>query len=152
MAGSVNKALLIGHLGADPEIRATQSGGKVATFSLATTERWRDKTSGDRREATEWHRIVVFNENIVKVAEQYLKKGSAVCVEGQIKTRKYTDRAGVERYTTEIVLQNFRGELTLLDRAERAPAADSPEDYGRTSTAGASASTARADLDDEIPF
>jgi single-strand DNA-binding protein len=154
MAGSLNKVLLIGHLGADPEIRATTAGKKVATFSVATSERWRDKASGERREKTEWHRVVVFNENIVGVVEKYLKKGSAVYLEGQLGTRKWTDQAGTERYTTEIVLSAFRAELVLLDRAERTPGAESADDYGRTTDKGAApaAGGAKSDVDDEIPF
>ena len=117
MAGSVNKVILIGNLGADPEIRRTQDGRPIANLRVATSETWRDKASGERRERTEWHRVVIFNENLCRVAEQYLKKGSKVYLEGQLQTRKWTDQQGVERYTTEVVLQNFRGELTLLDRA-----------------------------------
>ena len=114
MAGSVNKVILVGNLGRDPEVRTMNNGGKVVQMSLATTERWRDRESGDRRERTEWHRVVIFNENLGRVAEQYLRKGSSVYVEGQLQTRKWTDRDGAERYTTEVVLQRFRGELTML--------------------------------------
>ena len=114
MAGSVNKVILIGNLGADPEIRRTQDGRPIANLRVATSETWRDKASGERREKTEWHRVVIFNENLCRVAEQYLKKGSKVYLEGQLQTRKWTDQQGVERYTTEVVLQNFRGDLTLL--------------------------------------
>ena len=115
MAGSVNKVILIGNLGRDPEIRATQDGTKVANLSIATSESWRDKSSGERREKTEWHRVVIFNERLVDVAERFLKKGSKIYLEGQLQTRKWTDQSGVEKYTTEIVLQRFRGELTMLD-------------------------------------
>src|SRR6478752_3802086 len=114
MAGSVNKVILIGNLGKDPEIRTLNSGDRVANLRLATSESWRDKSTGERKEKTEWHQVVIFNENIVKVAEQYLKKGSTVYVEGQLSTRKWTDAQGVEKYSTEIVLQRFRGELTML--------------------------------------
>jgi single-strand DNA-binding protein len=115
MAGSVNKVILIGNLGRDPEIRAMQNGGRVCNLALATSETWRDKQSGERREKTEWHRIVVFNENLVNVCERFLKKGSKLYIEGQLETRKYTDQSGVEKYTTEVVLRPFRSELTMLD-------------------------------------
>jgi single-strand DNA-binding protein len=115
MAGSVNKVILIGNLGADPEVRRMNSGDAVVNLRLATTENWRDKQSGERKEKTEWHRVVIFNENLAKIAEQYLKKGSKVYVEGQLQTRKYQDKDGVEKYQTEIVLQRYRGELTLMD-------------------------------------
>src|SRR6201991_3692775 len=115
MAGSVNKVILVGNLGRDPEVRRMASGEPVVNLSLATSESWRDKQSGERKEKTEWHRVVIFNENLAKVAEQYLKKGSKVYIEGQLQTRKYTDKDGSEKYSTEIVLQKFRGELTMLD-------------------------------------
>ncbi|MEN0652426.1 MULTISPECIES: single-stranded DNA-binding protein [Hyphobacterium] len=115
MAGSVNKVILVGNLGKDPEVRAMNSGDKVASFSIATSETWRDKNSGERREKTEWHNVVIFDQNIVKVAENYLKKGSKVYVEGQLQTRKWQDRDGNDRYTTEVVLQRFRSELHMLD-------------------------------------
>lgn len=115
MAGSVNKVILIGNLGADPEVRRMPSGDAVVNLRLATTESWRDKQSGERKDKTEWHRVVIFNENLAKIAEQYLKKGSKVYVEGQLQTRKYQDKDGVEKYNTEIVLQRYRGELTLMD-------------------------------------
>jgi len=114
MAGSVNKVTLIGNLGRDPEIRTTQDGTKVANLSVATSENWRDKTSGERREKTEWHRVVVFNDRIVDVIEKYLKKGATIYIEGALQTRKWTDQSGTEKYTTEIVLQKYRGELTML--------------------------------------
>lgn len=115
MAGSVNKVILVGNLGRDPEVRRLNNGEQVCNLRLATTETWRDKASGERKERTEWHQVVIFNENLVRVAEQYLKKGSKVYVEGQLQTRKWTDQAGVEKYTTEVVLQRFRGEMVLLD-------------------------------------
>ena len=115
MAGSVNKVILIGNLGRDPEVRSLQNGGEVANLSVATSESWRDKESGERREKTEWHRVVIFNENLLKVAKQYLKKGSKVYLEGQLQTRKWTDQSGQERYSTEVVLARYRGELTMLD-------------------------------------
>jgi single-strand DNA-binding protein len=164
MAGSVNKVILIGNLGADPEIRSLNSGGIVASFRVATSESWRDKNSGERKEKTEWHQVVVFNENLAKIAEQYLKKGMKVYVEGKMQTRKWQDQSGADRYTTEVVLQQFRGELQMLEKSgNRPPAADSPDDYG-TQRSGddyqrqveqrereMSRGTSR-DLDDEIPF
>lgn len=161
MAGSVNKVILIGHLGRDPEIRRTSAGDPVASFRIATSETWRDKASGERRERTEWHSIVIFNDGLAKVAEQYLKKGSKVYLEGQLQTRKYTDQAGVEKYTTEVVLRRFRGDIALLDKAEREP--PSPDSYGATRTksddygaaksgAPAAPPAGRAALDDDIPF
>ena len=115
MAGSVNKVILVGNLGRDPEIRRMNNGDPVVNLSVATSESWRDKSSGERREKTEWHRVVIFNDNLAKVAENYLKKGSKVYVEGQLQTRKWTDQNGQEKYSTEVVLQRFRGELTMLD-------------------------------------
>ena len=115
MAGSVNKVILVGNLGRDPDIRSMQDGNKVVNLSVATSESWRDRNSGERKEKTEWHRVVIFNENLAKVAERYLRKGSKIYVEGQLQTRKWTDQSGVEKYSTEIVLQRFRGELQMLD-------------------------------------
>jgi len=115
MAGSVNKVILVGNLGRDPEIRSTQDGTKIANLSLATSENWRDRNTGERRERTEWHRVVIFNDRLVDVVEKYLRKGSKIYIEGQLQTRKWTDQQGVEKYTTEVVLQRFRGELTMLD-------------------------------------
>jgi single-strand DNA-binding protein len=149
MAGSVNKVILVGNLGRDPEVRRLTSGDPVVNLSIATSESWRDKASGERKERTEWHRVVIFNENLAKVAEQYLRKGSKVYIEGAIQTRKYTDKDGAEKYSTEIVLQKYRGELTMLDgrgdsdRSER-PAMAGASEGGR--------SFERAELDDEIPF
>ena len=143
MAGSVNKVILIGNLGRDPEVRHTQAGDPIVHLNVATSESWKDRESGERRERTEWHRVVIFNENLGRIAEQYLKKGSKVYLEGQLQTRKWTDQSGVDKWTTEVVLQRYRGELTMLDGrrdAERAPESES---------AGAGAG---ADLDDEIPF
>src|SRR5579872_2527175 len=115
MAGSVNKVILVGNLGRDPEIRSTQDGNRIANLNLATSENWRDRVSGERKERTEWHRVVIFNERLVEIAEKYLRKGSKIYVEGALQTRKWTDNSGQERYTTEVVLQRFRGELTMLD-------------------------------------
>jgi single-strand DNA-binding protein len=162
MAGSVNKVILIGNLGRDPEIRSLGSGDRVASFSIATSENWRDRTSGERREKTEWHRISIFNDNLVKIAEQYLRKGSKVYVEGALQTRTYTDASGAEKQTTEIVLQKFRGELTMLDGRRDGDfgggggGAREPEMGGYASAPRAAPSGPResfpADLDDEIPF
>jgi single-strand DNA-binding protein len=115
MAGSVNKVILVGNLGKDPEIRRTQDGRAIANLSVATSESWRDKATGERKEKTEWHRVVIFNEGLAKVAEQYLKKGAKVYVEGQLQTRKWTDQSGAEKYTTEVVLQGFNSNLTMLE-------------------------------------
>src|SRR6202011_5169539 len=126
MAGSVNKVILVGNLGRDPEIRSTQDGMRIANLALATSETWRDKMSGERKERTEWHRVVIFNERLPLGAEKYLKKGSKVYVEGPLQSRKWTDNSGQERYTTEVVLQRFRGELTMLDGAGGARGAGGP--------------------------
>lgn len=115
MAGSINKVILVGNLGRDPEIRATQDGREIATLNIATSESWKDRNSGERKEKTEWHRVVIFNENLVRIAKEYLRKGSKVYLEGQLQTRKWTDKDGIEKYSTEVVLQNFNGNLTLLD-------------------------------------
>jgi single-strand DNA-binding protein len=172
MAGSVNKVILIGNLGADPEIRRTQDGRPVANLRLATSESWKDKTTGERKEKTEWHRVVIFNENLCRIAEQYLKKGSKVFIEGALQTRKWQDQSGQDRYSTEVVLQGFRGELTLLDRAGAAGAGsgggggdfgadDTGGDFGSpgpsrkvaaAAGAGARGGGGRGEMDDEIPF
>ena len=147
MAGSVNKVILVGNLGREPEARAMQSGDKVVNLSVATSENWRDRQSGERREKTEWHRVVIFVQNLADVAEKYLHKGSKVYLEGQLQTRKWTDQSGQEKYSTEVVLQKFRGSLTMLD--SRSDGAGS--DYGSTSSAD-DPSPGGADLDDDIPF
>jgi single-strand DNA-binding protein len=130
MSGSVNKVILVGNVGKDPEVRRMTSGDPVVTLSLATSETWKDKSSGERKEKTEWHRVVIFNSNLAKVAESYVKKGSKIYVEGQLQTRKWTDKDGAEKFSTEVVLQNFRGELTLLDGKREAaePASREMED------------------------
>ncbi len=152
MAGSVNKVILVGNLGRDPEIRSMQDGGRVANLSLATSESWRDKNSGERRERTEWHRVVIFNDRLVDVAEKYLRKGSKIYIEGQLQTRKWTDQQGQERYSTEVVLQRFRGELTMLDsRAGGREEGDYGAERGGAAPAGGPP-PAGADLDDDIPF
>ncbi|MEM0898453.1 MAG: single-stranded DNA-binding protein [Pseudomonadota bacterium] len=173
MAGSVNKVILVGNLGADPDVRRLNSGDPVVNLSIATSEQWRDKASGDRRERTEWHRVVVFNDQLAKVAENYLKKGSKVYIEGQLQTRKWSDQNGQERYTTEIVIQRFRGELQMLDsRGEgdrggyQAMGDQGRQSVGQTaggmnsggmSSGGMGSSNSPSsnfsrDLDDEIPF
>ncbi|MCA0275836.1 MAG: single-stranded DNA-binding protein [Proteobacteria bacterium] len=167
MSGSVNKVILVGNLGADPEIRRLNSGDPVVNLRIATSESWRDKNTGERQEKTTWHQVVIFNENIAKVAEQYFKKGMKVYVEGQLQTRKWQDSHGVDHYTTEVVLQKFRGEVQMLtSTGNRAPGPNGPDDYGTQSGGGdrgsgggygqqsggnGGGSTGR-DLDDEIPF
>jgi len=155
MAGSVNKVILVGNLGRDPEVRRMTSGEPIVNLSVATSESWRDKASGERKEKTEWHRVVIFNENLAKVAEQYLKKGSKVYLEGQLTTRKWTDKDGQEKYSTEVVLNRFRGELVLLDaRGEGGSSFAGGGGSARVSQGGsdAPASFDRSELDDEIPF
>ena len=176
MAGSVNKAILIGNLGRDPEIRSTQDGTKIANFSVATSENWRDRSTGERRERTEWHRVVIFDEKLTEIAEKYLRKGSKVYVEGQIQTRKWQDQSGQEKYTTEVVLNRFRGTLTMLDSRRDS---EGGGDYGASSGGsgggggggapsggsggggggsgggsggGGGPAPGGGDLDDEIPF
>ncbi len=150
MAGSVNKVILVGNLGKDPEVRRMQSGDPVVNLSLATSETWRDKASGERKEKTEWHRVVIFNKNLAEVAEKYLRKGAKVYVEGSLQTRKWTDKDGAEKYSTEIVLQNFRGELTMLDtKGEGGGSGGGRERMGASE---APASFQREEMDDEIPF
>lgn len=143
MAGSINRVILIGSLGADPEIKTTQAGGKIANLNVATSERWRDKNSGEKQEKTEWHRVVIFNSGLAEVAEKYLHKGSKVYIDGALRTRKYTDTAGVEKRITEIVLTQFKGELTLLDgnKTERTETKQVEETHDTEESP-----------DDEIPF
>ena len=169
MAGSVNKVILVGNLGRDPEVRSFQNGGKVCNLRIATSESWRDRNTGERKERTEWHSVAIFNENLAKIAEQYLKKGSKVYVEGALETRKWQDPSGQDRYTTEVVLRQFRGELTLLDGRDGGGGSGGGQgggyDEGQAGGYGGSyggggygdrsgpaASPARADMDDEIPF
>ncbi len=165
MAGSVNKVILVGNLGRDPEIRFTQSGQKLANMSVATSDQWRDKQSGERREKTEWHRVVVFDERLADICEKYLKKGSKVYLEGSLQTRKWTGNDGQERYTTEVVLQRFSGVLTMLDSAggggggggygggsDEPPSWDGPDSGGSSSGGGGGGRGPGGDLDDEIPF
>ncbi len=171
MAGSVNKVILVGNLGADPEIRRTQDGRPIVNLRVATTDTWRDKGTGERKERTEWHRVVIFSEGLAKVAEQYLKKGSRVYLEGQLQTRKWQDQGGQDRYSTEVVLQNFNSQMVLLDRAGGGGGGggypdDNGSDFGTSSgsssTSGGRSAPARQpamagagrrdDMDDEIPF
>lgn len=157
MAGSYNKATIVGNLGSDPDVRSTGDGRPVVNLSVATGERWKDKQTGEMREHTDWHRIVIFNEGLCGIAEKYLRKGSKVLIEGAIKTRKWTDQAGVEKYITEIVLGPFNATLVLLDKAERAPGPETA-DYGQASaprgerTADAKSPARRDEMDDEILF
>lgn len=179
MAGSVNKVIIVGNLGRDPEVRSFQNGGKVVNLRIATSETWRDKSSGERKERTEWHSVAIFNENLAKVAEQYLKKGSKVYVEGQLETRKWQDQSGQDRYTTEVVIRPYRGELTLLDGRDGGGGGGGAGggDYGgggyddyqgggasggggggyqgggaRSGGGGGAPAGGRSDMDDEIPF
>jgi single-strand DNA-binding protein len=153
MSGSVNKAILVGHLGKDPEARRTQDGKPVVNLSLATSESWRDKNTGERKEKTEWHRVTIWNEGLCKVAEQYLKKGAKVYIEGQIQTRKWTDKDGNEKYSTEIVLQGFNATLTMLDSAKSGEHREEDEpEKTYASEREAPARKTPQELDDEIPF
>ncbi|MBA4351725.1 MAG: single-stranded DNA-binding protein [Rhodobacter sp.] len=178
MAGSVNKVIIVGNLGRDPEVRSFQNGGKVVNLRIATSETWRDKSSGERKERTEWHSVAIFNENLAKVAEQYLKKGSKVYIEGQLETRKWQDQSGQDRYTTEVVLRQYRGELTILDGRDGGGSGGGGAgggDYGgyddyqgggasggggggyqgggaRSGGGGGAPAGGRSDMDDEIPF
>lgn len=175
MAGSVNKAIIVGNLGKDPEVRSTQAGSKIVNLTVATSDAWKDKASGERKERTEWHRVVIFSERLADVAERFLRKGSKVYLEGSLQTRKWTDQSGQEKYTTEVVLDRFRGELTMLDPKGSGGSAERDQDAGwdaapapnggriPTSSGGVKARNAqpmawelegvgKADLDDEIPF
>ena len=165
MAGSVNKVILIGNLGADPEIKRTQDGRPIANLRIATSETWRDKNSGERKEKTEWHRVVIFSEGLCKIAEQYLKKGSKIYVEGQLQTRKWTDQNNVERYSTEVVLQNFNSTLTMLDGKPGGGGggfgddqgggdfgSSSPSSSAPRRAVAAGAGSRNSDMDDDIPF
>jgi single-strand DNA-binding protein len=152
---SANRAILLGNVGKDPEIRSAQSGDRIASFSLATSEQWKDKSTGEKKEATEWHNVVVFNQNLIPVIEQYVKKGGRVYIEGQIKTRKWQDKEGQNRWSTEIVLGKFDGKLSLEGSPSSQPKAADEHSYGTTSTREApksSGQTFARDMDDEIPF
>ena len=166
MAGSVNKVIIVGNLGRDPEMRTFQNGGKVVNLRIATSETWKDRTSGERKERTEWHSVAIFNENLARVAEQYLKKGSKVYIEGQLETRKWQDQSGQDRYTTEVVLRQYRGELTLLDGRDGGSAGSGGygsdpmgggyggDDFGAPAPnrSGGGGSDRGGSLDDDIPF
>ncbi len=167
MAGSVNKVILVGNLGADPEIKRTQDGRPIANLRIATSESWRDKNTGERKEKTEWHRVVIFSEGLCRIAEQYLKKGAKVYIEGQLQTRKWTDQSGAERYSTEVVLQGFNATLTMLDGRSGGGGSfggdDAGGDFGSSGPSGGaqrraavggggSGSGRNADIDDDIPF
>jgi single-strand DNA-binding protein len=167
MAGSVNKVIIVGNLGRDPEVRTFQNGGKVCNLRIATSETWRDKASGERKERTEWHSVAIFSEPLAKIAEQYLKKGSKVYIEGQLETRKWQDQSGQDRFSTEVVLRPYRGELTLLDGRDGGGSGGGGGDYmpepsgggygggydsGPSQRGGGSGGGRSSDLDDEIPF
>lgn len=156
MAGSVNKVILVGNLGTDPDVRTTQTGGKIVNLSLATSESWKDKTTGEKQERTQWHRIVLFNENLANVAERYLKKGAKIYVEGQLETRKWTDKDGQEKYTTEVVLRPFNGQLTMLDSKGGGGMSDGDQAGYSSAPAPRSSGAATAakvdEFEDEIPF
>jgi single-strand DNA-binding protein len=166
MAGSVNKVILVGNLGADPEIKRTQDGRPIANLRIATSESWRDKNTGERKDKTEWHRVVIFSEGLCRIAEQYLKKGAKVYIEGQLQTRKWTDQSGAERYSTEVVLQGFNATLTMLDGRSGGGGSfggdDAGGDFGssgpsggaprRAAVGGGGGSGRNADIDDDIPF
>ena len=152
MAGSVNKVLLLGRLGSDPEIRVSQDGTKIARFSIATSESWKDKNTNEKKEKTEWHRIVIFSNGLADVVEKFVKKGSLVYVEGQIRTRKYTDQAGLEKYTTEIVLQGYNSQLTMLDNKNDNQAISSPNIENSTPSETNDNSLNSFDIEDEVPF
>jgi len=152
MAGSINKVILVGNLGKDPEVRATQDGREICNLTIATSDTWKDKNTGERREKTEWHRVVIFNDNLVTVAKNYLKKGSKVYLEGALQTRKWQDKeTGQDKFSTEVVLQGYNGNLTMLDKRERE---DGGASYGEPSSGGnyQRSKVAEASLDDEIPF
>jgi single-strand DNA-binding protein len=161
VAGSVNKVILVGNLGKDPEVRTFANGGRVCSFSIATSESWKDKASGERKERTEWHRISILNDALVGIAEKYLKKGAKVYIEGQLETRKWQDKDGQEKYTTEVVLRPFRGELTMLDsKGSGGGMSEAANDYetgasasnGTSGGGGSFAASGKGDMDDEIPF
>lgn len=157
MAGSINKVILVGNLGADPRVTNTQAGAKIVNFNLATSDRWRDKASGDFKERTEWHRVVIFNPQLADTAERYLHKGSKVYIEGQLQTRRWEDNSGQEKFTTEVVLQNYSGTLVLLDaKGDGASAAASEDPFSASGSSGWDAAPAQsapaADMDDDIPF
>ena len=149
---SLNKVTLIGNLGQDPEVRSTQNGGEIATFSIATTESWKDKNTGERKDSTEWHRIVIYSQGLVGIAKNYLKKGSKIYIEGSLQTRKWTDNQGIERYTTEVVLQNYNSNLQMLDSRDRAGGSMSDNGYNQSTPSKKNNDVMIEENDDEIPF
>ncbi len=152
MAGSVNKVILVGNLGRDPEIRHATDGSKIATFSLATSESWKDRATGERKDRTEWHRVVVFNEKLSEIVEKYIKKGTKLYIEGQLQTRKWTDNAGQERYSTEVVLSKYRGEISILDSRGSGFGEGVPVTSGVAEASLEAVGASLGDIDDEIPF
>ena len=152
MAGSINKVILVGNLGADPEIRSTKDGRPVCNLSIATSESWKDKNTGEKREKTEWHRVVIFNEGLARIAEQYLRKGSKVYLEGQLQTRKWQDQNGVDKYTTEVVLQGYGGNLTMLDSRNSGSDSFQPSAGSAPAMTESAGAPAGGGIDDEIPF
>ena len=157
MAGSINKVILIGNLGKDPEVRSMQNGGELVNLSIATSERWKDKATNEQKEKTEWHRVVIFNENLVKVAKDFLQKGRRVYVEGQLQTRKWQDQSGQDRYSTEVVLGNFKGELQILDSRSNSEQIENQDSYQQSNqlqnkSTNAQSVTSSSDFDDDIPF
>ena len=149
---SLNKVTLIGNLGQDPEVRSTQNGGEIATFSIGTTESWKDKNTGERKDITEWHRIVIYSQGLVGIAKNYLKKGSKIYIEGSLQTRKWTDNQGIERYTTEVVLQNYNSNLQMLDSRDRAGGSMSDNSYNQSTSSKKTNDVMIEENDDEIPF
>lgn len=153
MAGSVNKVILVGNLGKDPEVRTTQEGAKIVNLAVATSEQWRDRDTQERKERTEWHRVVIFNEKLADVADKYLRKGAKIYIEGQLQTRKWTDQNGQERYTTEIVVPRFRGEITMLDSVRNQQAGGDSDSFGIQNNGAREATLPSiGEIDDEIPF
>jgi single-strand DNA-binding protein len=152
MAGSVNKVILVGNLGKDPEVRMTQEGAKIVTFSLATSEQWKDRETQERKDRTEWHRVVIFNEKLAEVAEKYLRKGGKIYLEGQLQTRKWTDQSGQERYTTEVIVPRFRGEMTMLDSARGQGMGGESESFNNPTNSAREAFPSTDIIDDDLPF
>lgn len=152
MAGSVNKVILVGNLGKDPEVRMTQEGAKIVTFSLATSEQWKDRETQERKDRTEWHRVVIFNEKLAEIADKYLRKGAKIYIEGQLQTRKWTDQSGQERYTTEVIVPRFKGEITMLDSARSQGMGGEGVSFDMPANSAREAFPAAAVIDDELPF
>ena len=152
MAGSVNKVILVGNLGKDPEVRMTQEGAKIVTFSIATSEYWKDRETQERKDRTEWHRVVIFNEKLADVADKYLRKGSKIYLEGQLQTRKWTDQTGQEKYTTEVIIPRFRGEMTMLDSARSQGAGGETNGFDMSPSSGRESFPSTDVIDDDVPF